>query len=168
MVLTFYRLNSPVGRASTFRGRGLGSGPHHTKGVINGISSSHAVTRSKGVVQQGRHPVFKSGPVEEVIECEGAREGIEWSVEWSFYAFGTSFQSFWSRSFARKDISCHARNQMLDKIVFRQSRFFYLFSTACFFHIISSMSPQVLESTFSTDPWWYLKESSFRKDIHLV
>ena len=41
--------------------------------------------------------------------------------------FGTKFQSFWSRSFARKDISCHARNRMLDKIVFRQSRFFFTF-----------------------------------------
>ena len=44
-----------------------------------------------------------------------------------FYAFGTRFQSFWSRSFARKDISCHVRNQMLDKIVFRQSQFFFTF-----------------------------------------
>ena len=42
-------------------------------------------------------------------------------------AFGTIFQSFWSQSFARKDISCHARNEMLDKIVFRQSRFFFYF-----------------------------------------
>ena len=83
-----------------------------------------------------------------------------------FFAFGTRFQLFWSRSFARKDIFCHARNQMQDKIVFRQSRF--LFSTACFFDIISSMSPQGLESTFSTDSWWYFKESCFRKDIHLV
>ena len=32
---------------------------------------------------------------------------------------------------------------MLDKIVFRQSYFFLLFSSACFFDIISSMSPQV-------------------------
>ena len=38
-----------------------------------------------------------------------------------FFVFGTSFQSFWSRSFARKDITCHARNLMLDKICFRQS-----------------------------------------------
>ena len=57
---------------------------------------------------------------------------------------------------------------MLDKIVFRQSRFFYLFSTACFLDIISPMSPQVLESTFSTDPWWSFKELCFQKDIHLV
>ena len=46
--------------------------------------------------------------------------------------------------------------------------FFYFFSTACLFDIISSMSPQVLESTFSADPWWYFKELCFRKDIHLV
>ena len=43
---------------------------------------------------------------------------------------------------------------------------FLLFSTACIFDIISSMSPEVLESTFSTDPWWYFKESCFRKDIY--
>ena len=40
---------------------------------------------------------------------------------------GTRFQSFWSQSLARKDISCNARNPMLDKIVFRQSRFFFTF-----------------------------------------
>ena len=57
---------------------------------------------------------------------------------------------------------------MLDKIVFRQSRLFLLFSTACFFDIISPMSLQVLESTLSTDPWWSFKELCFRKDIHLV
>ena len=85
-----------------------------------------------------------------------------------FYAFGTRFQSFWSQSFARKDVTRHARNRMLDKIVFRQSHFFLLFSTACFFDIISPMSFQVLESTFSTDPWWSFKELYFRKDIHLV
>ena len=46
--------------------------------------------------------------------------------------------------------------------------FFNFFSTACFFDIISSMSRQVLESNFSTDPWWYFKELCFLKDIHLV
>ena len=66
-----------------------------------------------------------------------------------------------------KKFSCLPRNRMLDKI-FRQSRFFHLFSTAFFFDIISSMSPQVFESTFSTDSWWYFKELCFRKDIHLV
>ena len=30
--------------------------------------------------------------------------------------------------------------------------YFTFFSTACFLDIISPMSPQVLESTFSTDP----------------
>ena len=54
---------------------------------------------------------------------------------------------------------------MLDKIVLI---FFYFFSTACFFDIISPMSPRDLESTFSTDTWWYFKELCFRKDIHLV
>ena len=71
-----------------------------------------------------------------------------------FYAFGTGFKSFWSQTFARKDISCRMRNQMLDKIVFRQSRVILLLSSACFFDIISSMYPQFWQSTFSTDPWW--------------
>ena len=57
---------------------------------------------------------------------------------------------------------------MLDKIVFRQSQFFNFFSTACFLDIILPMSLQVLESTFSTDPWWSFKELCFRKDKHLV
>ena len=48
---------------------------------------------------------------------------------------------------------------LLDKIVFRQSQFFfYFFSTACFFDIISPMSLQILEKTFSTNPWWSFKE----------
>ena len=140
---------------------------------------------------QGRRRLFKIGPAEEIIECRRPEREITpplvrgvWGVSppppekkfefWAFlcaflmgfYAFRTRFQSFWSRSFARKEIFCHARNQMQDKIVFRQSRF--LFFTACFFDIISSMSPQGLESTFSTDSWWYFKESCFRKDIHLV
>ena len=46
--------------------------------------------------------------------------------------------------------------------------FFLLFCTACFFDINLPMSPQVLESTFSTDPWWSFKELCFQKDIHLV
>ena len=50
--------------------------------------------------------------------------------------------------FGQKYISCHVRNQMLDKIVFRQSHFFLLFSSACFFDIISSKSPQVLAKSF--------------------
>ena len=33
---------------------------------------------------------------------------------------------------------------MLDKIVFRQSQVILLFSSACFFDIISSMYPQIL------------------------
>ena len=52
--------------------------------------------------------------------------------------------------FGHKDISCRVRNRMLDKIVFRQSHdfFFDFFSSACFFDIISSMSPQVLAKYF--------------------
>ena len=53
--------------------------------------------------------------------------------------------------FGHKDISCRVSNRMLDKIVFRQSHvvfFFTFFSSACFFDIISSMSPQVLAKYF--------------------
>ena len=49
--------------------------------------------------------------------------------------------------FDHKDISCRVRNRMLDKIVFRQSHVFVIYS-ACFFGIISSMSPQVLATYF--------------------
>ena len=39
--------------------------------------------------------------------------------------------------FGHKDISCHVRNRMLDKIVFRQSHVFLpFFSSACFIDII--------------------------------
>ena len=50
--------------------------------------------------------------------------------------------------FARKDISCRMKNQMLHKIVFRQTQFILLFSSACFFDIISSMYPQILAKYF--------------------
>ena len=52
--------------------------------------------------------------------------------------------------FCHKDISCRVRNRMLDTIVFRQSHvfFFTFFSSACFFDIISSKSPQVLAKYF--------------------
>ena len=92
--------------------------------------------------------------------------GASMCVLMGIYAFRTRFQSFWPQSFARKDISCHVRNRMLDKIVFRQSRFFYFFFlqhvSLTLFHLCP---PQVLESTSSTDPWWSLKELCFRKDI---
>ena len=53
------------------------------------------------------------------------------------------------RRFGHKDISCRVRNRMLDKIVLRQSHvFFTFFFSACFFNIISSMSPQVLAKYF--------------------
>ena len=56
--------------------------------------------------------------------------------------------------FGHKDIPFRVRNRMLDKIFFRQSHvfffffFFYFFPSACFFDIISSMSPQVLAKYF--------------------
>ena len=61
-----------------------------------------------------------------------------------FYALGPDFSRF-----GHKDISCRVRNRILDKIVFRQSHVgFFTFFSACFFDIISSMSPQVLAKYF--------------------
>ena len=38
--------------------------------------------------------------------------------------------------FCHKDISCRVRNRMLDKIVFRQSHFFFhFFPSACFIYV---------------------------------
>ena len=42
-----------------------------------------------------------------------------------------------------------------------KSHFFYFFSSARLFDISSPMSPQVLESTFSTDLLWSFKELCF-------
>ena len=61
---------------------------------------------------------------------------------------GPDFSRFGHNLLLEKSISCHMRNQMLDKIVFRQSQIILLFSSACFFDIISSMYPQVLAKYF--------------------
>ena len=56
-------------------------------------------------------------------------------------------QSFWSRSFVRKDISCHAKNQMLDKIVFSHIFFFHFFLqhfSLTLFHLCPSRFWKVL------------------------
>ena len=73
------------------------------------------------------------------------------------------------RRFGRKVISCRVRNQMLDKIVFRQSHvfFFTIFSSAFFFaghyfiYVPAGFSKVLL-------PWWYFKESCFRKDMYTL
>ena len=51
--------------------------------------------------------------------------------------------------FGHKDISCRVRNRIQDKL-FSDSQvvFFTFFSSACFFDIISSMSPQTLAKYF--------------------
>ena len=51
----------------------------------------------------------------------------------------TRFQSFWSQTFARKDIPWRARNWILDKIFFRQPRFCMLL-----WHYFTYMSRQAL------------------------
>ena len=60
---------------------------------------------------------------------------------------------------------------MLDKIVFRQSRFFFYFFflqhvSLTLFHLICSR--RFWKVLLSTDSWWSFKELCFRKDIHLV
>ena len=59
---------------------------------------------------------------------------------------GTDFSHF-----VHKDISCRVKTRMLDNFVFRQSHVvvvFFTFFSACFFDVISSMSPQVLAKYF--------------------
>ena len=73
--------------------------------------------------------------------------------------------------FCHKDITCRLRNRMLDKIVFKQSHvvFFLLFFlqhvSLTLFHLCPRRFGQ---STFSTDPWWYFKESCFRKHMNTL
>ena len=77
-----------------------------------------------------------------------------------FMHFGPDF---WSRSFARKDISYHARNRMLDKIVFRQSRFFTFFLqhvSLTLFHLCPSRFWKVLLAQILGGP---LKSCNFEK-----
>ena len=51
--------------------------------------------------------------------------------------------------FSHKDISCRVSNRVLAKIVYRQSHVVVCGGfSACFFDIISSMSPQVLAKYF--------------------
>ena len=58
-----------------------------------------------------------------------------------FMRLGPDFSRFGHKDFFRR-----VRNRMLDKIVFKHSHvvvfFYFFFSSACFFDIISSMSPQ--------------------------
>ena len=71
-----------------------------------------------------------------------------------------------------KDISCRARNRMLDKIVFRQSHvFFFAFflqHVSLTLHVFHLCPSRYKQSTFSTDPWCYFKEPCFRKDMYTL
>ena len=109
------------------------------------------------LIRQGRRRIFKSGPAEEIIECDGtrggkAREGSPLSsgglgglprenleflallrafLMCFFYAFGTKFQS---RFFARKDISWRVRKPNANKNRFQIVTIFCFFF-AFFFSI---------------------------------
>ena len=52
--------------------------------------------------------------------------------------------------------------------LFSDSHDFFTVFYSMFVDLILPMSPQVLESTFSTYPWWSFKELCFRKETHLV
>ena len=85
-----------------------------------------------------------------------------------FMYLGRDFSPFGRNLLQEKIFLVMQETECWTKLFSDSQDFFYFFSTACFFDIISPMSPQVLESTFSTDPWWSFKELFFRKDIHLV
>ena len=56
---------------------------------------------------------------------------------------------------------------MLDKIVLRQSRFFFTFFLQHVSLTLFYLCPRRFwQSTKSTDPCWYFKESCFQKGIH--
>ena len=66
--------------------------------------------------------------------------------------------------FGHKDICCRVRNRMLDKIVFKQSHvvlFFYFFIQHVSLTLFHLCPRGFKQSTFSTNPWWYSKESCF-------
>ena len=61
------------------------------------------------------------------------------------------FYAFWDQILVVLVTKISVLSRELDKIVFRQLQvvvFFTFFSSACFFFIISSMSPQVLAKYF--------------------
>ena len=70
--------------------------------------------------------------------------------------------------FTTIDISWGARNRMLNKIVFRKTRFFLLFSSARFFDIISSLFPQVLAKYFENLSLVVLQRVAFSKRYTLA
>ena len=70
-------------------------------------------------------------------------------VQIGFYVIGTIFPSFKSLIFAIKDIPWRVRIPMLDKILFRQSRFSLFFLQ----HVSLTYVPTVdWQITFSIDP----------------
>ena len=85
-----------------------------------------------------------------------------------FMHLGPDFSPFGHNLLLEKIFLVTRETECWTKLFSDSHDFLLFFSTACFFDIILPMSPQVLESTFSTDPWWSFKELCFRKDIHLV
>ena len=91
-----------------------------------------------------------------------------WALLCAFLMVGPDFSRFGHNLLLEKIFLVTQETKCWTKLFSDSHDFFYFFSSACFFDIISSMSLQALERTFSTYPWWYFKESCFQKDIHLV
>ena len=85
-----------------------------------------------------------------------------------FMHLGADFSPFGHDLLLEKIFLVTRETECWPKLFSDSHDFLILFSTACFFDIILPLSPQVLESTFSTDPWWSFNLLCFRKDIHLV
>ena len=84
-----------------------------------------------------------------------------------FMHFGPDFCPFGHDLLLEKIFLVTRETEYWTKL-FSDSHDFFTFFLQHVSLTISPMSPQVLESTFSTDPWWSFKELCFRKDIHLV
>ena len=78
-----------------------------------------------------------------------------------FMYLGPDFSPFGHDLLLEKIFLVRRETECWTKLFSDSHDFFYFFSTACFFDIILPMSPQILESTFSTDPWWFFKELCF-------
>ena len=77
--------------------------------------------------------------------------------------WGPDFSPFGHDLLLEKIFLVTRETECWTKLFSDSHNFFYFFSTACFFNIILPMSLLVLESTFSTDPWWSFHRVVFSK-----
>ena len=69
--------------------------------------------------------------------------------------------------FGFKDMFSRVRKRMLDNIVFRQSHAVGFFLTFFLQHVSFTLF-NLCPAGFSKVPWWYFKESYFRKDMYYL